>query len=648
MKFAGQTSYLALSHQTATDYHIVKIYENRQDAIREWQASTRISPIFPLEYSNSSTPRAYSFPGTKHLLFVGPIHPRAVLGKVDANAYVWLSLGIHNCIIVTTDSNTVVNVLSMARKQNVSAEHWVLENAEVQKMNFCAASNDTSQQNQDIAKLSSESFPGEIAHAVQEYCPLAASTLARSAPLFTSVREDIEGAHKLHMEILQAAHSKTTKKKNHHYRILAESLTMNAALSRFSSQTFAGTIPIAETECHFWSHSFLGIGIPSIALRNITRFLRKTVSSYRLPSRVKALSRKQYTPDPLPNFQVEDCTLDILKVRPTDTSPLFPIISYFSARDGYHATTQTLSAPLAVIGSCNSLRWSLLTLTHEFSHVIIRVFLSYLYPDFEKETEITHLRAMYERSTKPKSLFEELQRFLLLAIINIAEKDQDSDEVTLGIESGNAELKDVLEKYRPDVDETMVHAFDFLYFYNKDQDKYVSGIWASWGTIPNIRTRVQDYVIRSVCAVSAKYIHLNSAGIDEARRRVRGALLKLQEDGLGGPYVADAVNLLDMRTAKNRKHWDNVLRPRIQARTELVRIVAAFLYSDRIKQDLQEERHAGSHVAGPGGYDLIWNNLNFSQIDNPLRFIEMYTRGKKPSEVESAWMWYVLAFGTDV
>ena len=54
---------------------------------------------------------------------------------------------------------------------------------------------------------------------------------------------------------------------------------------------------------------------------------------------------------------------------------------------------------------------------------------------------------------------------------------------------GVQELRRLLQRWRQDVDETMVHAFDFLYFYGKDVSRYIAGIWSSWGTIPNIGTR---------------------------------------------------------------------------------------------------------------------------------------------------------------
>ena len=197
-------------------------------------------------------------------------------------------------------------------------------------------------------------------------------------------------------------------------------------------------------------------------------------------------------------------------------------------------------------------------------------------------------------------------------------------------------LRKLIEQWQREVEEILVHVFDFLYFYGKDVEKYVNGIWASWGTIPNVNTRIPDYVIRTISAVLAN--HLRRRGGEEvARDLVVKALSQLQRTDLGGDYVGAALDYI-------RDHWQDEIRDRVLARKGLVKIAQTFFFSDEVATAVRGEPEIRGGATEKEGYALRMGQLDLNLIRNPLRFLELYSVSTQPSALESLWIYYVLAF----
>ena len=636
MKFAENGAFLVLRRQSSSGLHRIAIVQSREDALRGWTASTRISPIFRVVDSEFLSPDSYKFSGEKNLIFLGPIHPQALPRiKSAERTQLWLSIGLYNVVLVPATKEDCKKVISWAKDTKVPFEHWAIKNGSRTSLDHWEPPKKPAEWRETIAGLSTASFANEIDEAIQEYCPLMASAIARSRALPSEITEELVTANSFVGRLLTELQKQHDSKASC-YRALGELLIVNAALSRFSSQTFAGTTPVAETECHFWSHSLLGIGIASIALRNFRSFIHRTLGAARLPERFAALAKRtQNVPDltatdPPDEDYLWQVTLD------EDSGDLMPLLTCFSARDGYRSTEMTVSAPLAAVSSCNSMRWSLLTITHEICHVIVRAIQSDLYPDLDSEKELRDCLGLLNAHRRASSLFHEIRRYVIFSIIrmdDVAAGRQPGASPPIGIE----DLRRLLQHWRQDVDETMVHACDFLYFYGKDVDRYIAGIWSSWGTIPNIGTRVRDYVMRTVCAVMATHLRRDENAEDIARKLVVGALTELQRKGLGGRYVDEALTYLN-------NSWNREILPRVRARRQLVKIVNSFLFSEQIATSLRGEVAISGGASDREGYTLRVGHLDSQTIRNPLRFVEIYTESSQPSSIHSAWMLYVLAF----
>jgi hypothetical protein len=244
---------------------------------------------------------------------------------------------------------------------------------------------------------------------------------------------------------------------------------------------------------------------------------------------------------------------------------------------------------------------------------------------------------LIEAKAPGKSTFDEIRRLLLFSIVKM-------DDDAMGRPPGESvdlnpnSLTVLLQRWRHEVDELLVHVFDFMYFYGQEVDRYITGIWASWGTIPNIRTRVLDYVVRTICAVLTKHLRRLNEAEAIARDQVRDALKKLQERGGGGPYIELA---LDYMT----NQWDSVVGPRVRARRQLVKIVNAYLFSESIATQVRGEAEITSSGEGKKeGYAFKKKDLAVLRLTNPLHFVEVYTDTLTPDATQSAWMLYVLAF----
>jgi hypothetical protein len=140
-----------------------------------------------------------------------------------------------------------------------------------------------------------------------------------------------------------------------------------------------------------------------------------------------------------------------------------------------------------------------------------------------------------------------------------------------------------------------------------------------------------------VCAVLSVHLRKGSAGADVAADQVRSCLTELQESGVTGTYVKSALIYID-------EHWVDEIREKVLARMGIIKIVRTFLFALDIATSLRHETEIVGGETETEGYNLHLGHLELRQIENPLRFLELYTKSKSPSPCDSAWLFYVLAF----
>lgn len=636
MELTGRELLLVL-RAPAPDIQTVQILPSLNAALAGWSGRDRVAPVFEIATSHSDTDFCFRQNAKASLLFMGPLNPAKadaclplLTGKYDR---AWLSFGLFNLIIYTSTRGRASALTSWANKLQVRWERWDLVGAAVKDV----FDSDTrgSTPTDLLRSLSTFRFKSrfpELRDAAEEYCALFAAAVCRSGDLDQLTVQELKQASSM---IMQSARQNISKREQKG-ELSAVTLLVdtNAALSRFTSQMFSGVPPIRETECHFWTHSLLGTGVANLAVTKIRRFITMRLGEARIPDQVKLLEK--ITDKTLINEVLNDGKLwsgpflqrlpEMVGRKPLLKSlpPIAPLIPYLSGRDGFHTTQVSLSAPLNILTSCSSLRWSLLTITHEMSHRVIDEVLGYILPDPTLPAELSEATELVNETKEPANLLSALQFKMLLAM---AELNETNRLVSFPNEVKPKDIEALMATRREEVEEIMVHVFDFLYFYGADPEVYVPAIWRSWDAIPSLHRRLPSYVLRTACATYAKF-WTSSRATQDAIAAVKAGLQDVAKQQ-GSRFIKEAIEYL----TKNA----DALKTEIAHRQTLVGIVRTFLQSPEIVQSVRGQAEKASS-SREGFFDGM-------PIENPLRFIESYTAARA-SRSKSMWMLTRLAFDT--
>ena len=544
---------LLLLRRTDSGRRKVEIASALADALPTWNGLDRVSPIFEIETSHSKT--AFTFKrGSAFLLFLGPVNPALADSSLPflkgKNGRAWLTFGLFNLVCYTSSPREAKAILAWARKHRVRWEKWELDGSEIGKVTY---SQRTDARPDDLlrslAQFRFKTPIRELRDAAEEYCVLLAAAACRSIEIDPQITSELERANSI---ITQSAYCLSAPRLNG--RVLpavALLVDANAALSRFTSQTFSGTSPIVETECHFWTHSLLGTGTANLALLKIRRFITQTLGEARIPEQVRLL--EQVTDDRLITEVIRDGAIwngpwlqnlpDLIGRRPLlkDLSPLAPLITYLSGRDGFHTTQTSLSAPLNILTSCSSPRWSLLTITHEMSHRVVNEALSYILPDHSNPAELSAAAALLNEAKRPANLLEAL-RFKVL--YTMAELNDFAPLVDFPDVVTEKPIVDLMGRRGEEVEEVMAHVFDFMYFYGSDPEVYVPAIWRSWDSIPSLHRRLRGYVLRTLCAVMTKF-WTSRTPTQDAIAAVKAGMERAAKSDKANVYIKESLDFLN-------------------------------------------------------------------------------------------------------
>lgn len=637
MKLKGNESLLVLRCPD-NGPKAVAIVPSLNDALPVWSGRDRVSPVFEIESEHWTN--GFQFrPRRASLIFLGPVSPVLAGGCLPklkgAFDRAWLTLGLFNLVIYTTSRRSSGFVCAWAEEQGLRWEAWELKGNAIHDVRIGPRS--SHRPNALLASLAQfelRSSHAELRDARDEYCALLATASSRARQVDSSLADELQQASAI---ITQAAADHAGRKGNgHDLPAIALLIDANAALSRFTSQMFSGFSPILETECHFWTHSLLGTGVANLALVKIRRFISRKLGEARIPEQIDVL--RTVTDTAIMTGVLEDGTIwnapwlhklpDVVRrpVLPQPLQALCPLVTYLSGRDGFHTTQVSLSAPLNILTSCSSLRWSLLTVTHEMSHRVVDEVLSFILPDPTKDEEVSRAAALINEAVKPANVLECLEFKLIVAMANLnaaAPIIEPEDDVTPG------HILDLIGTRREEIEEVMVHVFDFIYFYGAEPDVYVPAIWRSWDAIPSLNRRLSAYVLRTLCAVYAKYWSSPTATQDTIAAVTAGMEVVAKNDK-DNVYIQEALDYL--------KREKEALQTQLRRRRFLIDFVRTFLQSPPILQEVR-----GQASKPEKSSDLAFEGL---PVENPLRFIEAQTTSSGTSPLRSFLLLTRLAFDT--
>lgn len=644
MQLDGRANFLALHDVRDRHGRALSLHPDFDSAIRDWTVGSRLSPVWRLHVDPKVKPEQITFSNCT-VTFLGPVRPARVSSEIhglDHALSCWASFGCFNLIVHAprdAEGDALAQRISdWAIANMVAYERWTLDEGVIVQVDEHVLPPREDKVLSKLAKYADNHRHPVVRTSYQENLVATATSLARAAAVYPSIYDEIERAAASISDIMD----QFAADKMNLLEMQSRLLTMNAALSRFASQAFAGIPPILGTECHFWIHSLLGTGSANLALASLVASIQHVLGNAYLPERLRLLaSVSKGTPDSaqlvgdpaLLDFDL----LEAVEVDSTAAGAIVPLITYFSGRDGFSSHIQTLSAPLTTLAECNSLRSNLLTVTHEISHIFVQSALAELAPAPGNEADLEWARGLLKPHVKPGNMLDAVKLLYLEAVSAMAMEERGRP---YGPNELERELPDILERARPEVQEILVHTFDFLYFHAGDPTYYISNIWHSWCSIPGIGDRIPEYLMRTLCAVSSLLLREKpDTRFRAALRDTKEVLEKIESQiGLADNYVTRVLKYI------HRMEHDPTLMERVEkqhfVRVRLVRLVRIFLYSDKLAAQLFHDPHIG----GGEGYrlkkPLVYDS---NPIGNALQFLRGNLK-QSPSEAESMWVLHALAF----
>jgi hypothetical protein len=624
MSRIGSEYILVVSRETVKANFTVSVEADVRAALKNWGAATRSSPIFALD---SAVPPSLTGRRETQLCFLGPMRPEELPPGVRA----FLSFGIYNVVLFasTADEKQALKRL-FAHRTHAPWELWTLAGNTL-------ISVDVSPQLQKrfpAVKVRQLSLPVRLRSATDEYQTLIAVAKARTHAYLPEVADELAAFEDVFEKQLRTLNV-------HSIRKLQWLINVNAALSRFSSQTFAGTSPILGTECHFWTHSLLGIGVASKALLNVRQQVEKAAAEAAFLDRIDGLRLAPPTPDKLSNIKAADpwwTTAELPAASPRQeraNSARLPLVVYYSGRDGFKSTTFTLSAPLEVLYGANTYAWSLQTITHELSHVLVeRIISGVLDGDIDSTEWQTKMEAINSGRAKPSNLFERVQELFIEACSRL---EWESRQLSDGAEL-NVDARQVVARHYQDTSELLAHLFDYIYFYNQDKEAYLRSIWSSWDVIPSIESRIPNYITRSLFALQFSNLSVkdsNDVCISQLREQLEALRTKIKDQ----QYIEFAIATLDRDEQHFRESLDN--------RLFLAKFAKVAMYSaDAVRAFLTKPPSSSREHKRAAGLRSGVFEAN-RPVQNPLAFIAETAKHEDPSMAKSLWALTQLAFVED-
>jgi hypothetical protein len=653
--------------------------EHDFDVVKQnWGGTSRASTVWSLS-DETFFQTSKSIHSTGFMVFAGPINPDKLVTHFGPRIHselpslrAFCSLGFMNLVLSLEREHEAQIVLGFLSDLAVPTELWEVADGIVTKetpMGRHVGVSETSIRDA-INKLASPPFKGFELKAKQEEFALSAMTAScRGKPygewieteanlVLASFNEALslawEAEEEARIALEEAEKSQKASDVDDAFRLaeaaaenwsqLYYSLTnVTSGYSRFLAQALVGISPIGSLECNFGPHSLLGVGLSSQALRNTVDFISQTLGGYKLVERFSELSSIPFT-GKLPQNLTSDQILDADILGQIDEKELgkygesVPTICYFSARDIFKHDLYTISVPIDTLYAANTLKWSLHTITHEMSHRFVEPILALLFPTTADDLLAEDGKLLQRPAYKPKTWEEAAKQFYFQAMHAYAENSEGQKVVDAYENNDEKELFEILQHHEDEVQEFIVHTLDFLYFYSLDAPKYIESIWRSWLALPGVEKKIDDYIIRTVVALSVDNLHLTD-NIEASRQQLERTFTdKIFDENV--PIHKAILRKISLdKEISPEKFWQENLYPRAYAGNFSARFCRIFLYSE----------DAAKRVAIPDKFEASGSKakgykLEDKSILNPLTFLSDYADSSETDHATSAWVFYNLAF----
>jgi hypothetical protein len=234
------------------------------------------------------------------------------------------------------------------------------------------------------------------------------------------------------------------------------------------------------------------------------------------------------------------------------------------------------------------------------------------------------------KAVPPTNMYEELQAYFCFALASMA---RDDVEERIFVRS-SAHLVEVVQNTYQEVSEILTNIFDFMYFYQREPSVYIPAIWGSWDVIPNIMSRVDEYLVRTLTAVLIDNLQAEDP-YKATMEVVQGELEKLLKKFPDTNIIERALSTLTNERQRFREEMMKVIY--------LAALSNAFLYAPAVASIMNR----GFAQAGKGQEHKANVFEPGHVVGNALKFMFDQSQSaltNEPDFKKSAWMMAQLAF----
>lgn len=289
---------------------------------------------------------------------------------------------------------------------------------------------------------------------------------------------------------------------------------LSALAQNFFRQALCGSSPILNSNFEPGYYSLLGTGTAFIGLFNIyvqSREVFSVVSDVDYIESQFSIAKSPKNPDMKDLFawvkrleKDEIQTIDSACRDDVSWEREFHVV-YFSNRLGFRETLHSITAAIQSLSLSSLPPWNICTFFHEFIHSHLRSVFSKIYPYLSVRTK-SQFTSIYEQlghrsnpNFESKNLLTFIQSLFMSTAVLLTELENGKNFMK------NAKKDKVvhsLRKWHHHLNEIIAHILDFHYFYKTQKDIYVKAIWSSWLKLPFIHSRIDEYLLRTICTLA--------------------------------------------------------------------------------------------------------------------------------------------------
>lgn len=650
----------------------------------------RVSPIFPILPGEPISP---DFEGAASVGLFFFDRPFAVIGLLlnelpaDQAAQVWFSLGLASVVVVTRDADLLGTIASVCSEELRAFETWDVSNGTItgtEARYFATPApvpselytlGDYSRLSPDVRGVLDE-FAICLHAAVTRAAQYLPQELVVYQRLVLAVNQTIqelffletaEGPVPLTLPkdlVTDLPKHRTERQRRIHQRV-DQLIQLNSAFSYVISQQFGGTSPVLGHESHVRRYSLLGIGTAVKGLAAFTRWVERAFVAYPVDEVVATT---------YPTLQGVDIFPALLNYDPAKwihedfrVDKYFPLANKFvqkpklvsfSGRLGFRESEFSVTAAIQVLTSGDSVRWSLMTLSHELMHAHVRALMSAIFQDWQDRISHDYFKEYYANFEQVwNSGYDETARwklrdclqFIVLnfccvkpvydSIDDAADVDDDPVTFTTDLPAPDELWRRLSEDYKF-INHVFVHVFDYNYFYEADDVTYINLLWRSWSTVPAVLEHLDQYLLRTIVTIAS-----SDSGPVEVRC---SNATKIVLDALGRVAAADPSNLVigEARHRLEAIKEDVALLARFTPAIYLADAAVHFLLSERVRGELLNVEDPHAELSSDGeytAYRLEAGIFSNRPVKNPILLVHDRLRRNLASdtgedeEYDSAW-----------